>query len=83
MPRIPAPAAAPAPPPPADPDKVVLTIGDDKITEAQFDDMINSIPAQFQPYARGAGRRAFAEQIVQVKVLSQEAEKRKLDQDSK
>jgi peptidyl-prolyl cis-trans isomerase C len=83
MPRIPAPAAAPAPPPPAEPDKVVLTIGNDKITEAQFDDMINSIPAQFQAYARGAGRRAFAEQIVQVKVLSQEAEKRKLDQDSK
>jgi len=62
---------------------VVLTIGNDKITEAQFDDMINSIPAQFQAYARGAGRRAFAEQIVQVKVLSQEAEKRKLDQDPK
>jgi peptidyl-prolyl cis-trans isomerase C len=83
MPRVPAPAVAPTPPPPAEPDKVVLTIGNDKITEAQFEDMISSIPAQFQAYARGAGRRAFAEQIVQVKVLSQEAEKRKLDQDPK
>ena len=83
MPRVPAPAAATAPPPPAEPDKVVLTIGNDKITEAQFEDMINSIPAQFQAYARGAGRRAFAEQIVQVKVLSQEAEKRKVDQEPK
>ncbi len=84
MPRNPAPAAAPAPaPPPPEPDKVVLTIGTEKITEAQFDDMINAIPAQYQQYARGAGKRAFAEQIVQVKVLSQEAEKKKLDQDPK
>jgi peptidyl-prolyl cis-trans isomerase C len=84
MPRNPTPAAAPAPaPPPPEPDKVVLTIGTEKITEAQLDDMINAIPAQYQQYARGAGKRAFAEQIVQVKVLSQEAEKKKLDQQPK
>ena len=83
MPKVPAPAAAPAAPPPAEPNKVVLTIGDQKITEGQFDDMINAIPAQYQQYARGAGKRAFAEQIVQVKVLSQEAEKRKIDQEPK
>jgi len=84
MPRAEAPGAASAPaPPPPDPDKVILTIGNDKITEAQFDDMINALPAQYQQYARGAGKRAFAEQIVQVKVLSQEAEKRKVDQEPK
>jgi peptidyl-prolyl cis-trans isomerase C len=83
MPKVPAPAAAPAAPPPPEPNKVVLTIGDQKITEGQFDDMINAIPAQYQQYARGAGKRAFAEQIVQVKVLSQEAEKRKIDQEPK
>jgi peptidyl-prolyl cis-trans isomerase C len=83
MPKAPAPAAAPAPAPPPEPNKVVLTIGDQKITEGQFDDMIIAIPAQYQQYARGAGKRAFAEQIVQVKVLSQEAEKRKLDQQPK
>ncbi len=83
MPRAPQPVPLPAPAPPPEPDKVVLTIGNDKITEAQFDDMINALPAQYQQYARGAGKRAFAEQIVQVKVLSQEAEKRKLDQDPK
>jgi len=82
MPRAGAAAAVPAPPP-ADPDKVVLTIGTEKITEAQFDDMINAIPAQYQAYARGAGKRAFADQIVQVKMLSQEAEKRKIDQEPK
>jgi peptidyl-prolyl cis-trans isomerase C len=83
MPKVPAPAAAAPAAPPPEPNKVVLTIGDEKITEAQFDDMINAIPAQYQQYARGAGRRAFAEQIVQVKVLSQEAEKRKIDQQLK
>jgi peptidyl-prolyl cis-trans isomerase C len=83
MPRVAAPAAAPAPKPPADPDKVVLTIGDQKITEAQFDDMINAIPEQYRQIARGAGKRNFAEQVVQVKVLAQEAEKRKFDQEPK
>jgi peptidyl-prolyl cis-trans isomerase C len=82
MPRVAA-TAVPAAPPPADPDKVILTIGDQKITESQFDDMINAIPAQYQPYARGAGKRAFAEQIAQVKALAQEAEKRKIDQQPK
>jgi parvulin-like peptidyl-prolyl isomerase len=67
----------------SDPNKVVLTIGSEKITAAQYDDMVNAIPAQYQAYARGPGKRAFAEQIVQVKVLSQEAEKKKIDQDPK
>lgn len=83
MPKTPAQAAPPVATAPADPNKVVLTIGDQKITEAEFDDMINSIPAQYQQYARGAGKRAFAEQIVQVKVLAQQAEKQKLDQEPK
>jgi peptidyl-prolyl cis-trans isomerase C len=82
MPTMPAaPPAAPAKP--AEPNKVVLTIGDEKITEQQYDDMVNAIPAQYQSYARGPGKRSFAEQIAQVKVLSAEAEKKKLDQDPK
>jgi parvulin-like peptidyl-prolyl isomerase len=79
-----APQAAPATPSATtDPNKVVLTIGNEKITAAQYDDMVNAIPAQYQAYARGPGKRSFAEQIVQVKVLSQEAEKKKIDQDPK
>jgi peptidyl-prolyl cis-trans isomerase C len=82
MPAVPQ-AAPAAPEKPAEPNKVVLTIGNDKITEAQYDEMVNAIPQQYQAYARGAGKRAFAEQIVQVKVLAAEAEKRKLDQEGK
>jgi parvulin-like peptidyl-prolyl isomerase len=82
MPAAPAaPAAAPAKP--AEPNKVILTIGTEKITEQQYDDMVNAIPAQYQAYARGPGKRSFAEQIVQVKVLAAEAEKKKLDQEAK
>ena len=64
----------------ADPNKVVLTIGDQKITAAQYDELVASLPAQYQTAARGPGKRQFAEQIVQLKILSAQAEKDKLDQ---
>jgi peptidyl-prolyl cis-trans isomerase C len=75
---LPAPAA-----PATDPNKVVLTIGTQKITASEYDDFVNSLPQQYQAYARGAGKRAFGEQIVQLTVLAAEAEKEKLDQDQK
>jgi peptidyl-prolyl cis-trans isomerase C len=63
-----------------DPNKVVLTIGDEKITAAQYDQLVNALPAQYQKPARGPQKRQIAEQMVQLKVLSQEAEKRGVDQ---
>ena len=63
-----------------DPNKVVMTIGDEKITAAQYDQLINALPAQYQKAARGPQKRQIAEQMVQLKVLSREAEKRNLDQ---
>jgi parvulin-like peptidyl-prolyl isomerase len=63
-----------------DPNKVVMTIGDEKITAAQYDQMVAALPAQYQNAARGAQKRQIAEQMVQLKVLSQEAEKRNIDQ---
>lgn len=86
----PAPTAPPqgmppamAAPKPVDPNKVVLQIGDDKLTAAQYDDLVSSLPEQYQQYARGAGKRQFAENVIQLKVLSREAEKLKLDQSPK
>jgi peptidyl-prolyl cis-trans isomerase C len=74
----------PAPASPAtDPSKVILTVGTQKITAGEYDDFVNSLPAQYQTYARGAGKRAFGEQIVQLTLLAAEAEKQKLDQDPK
>lgn len=62
------------------PDKVVLTIGDLKITAAQFDQIINTLPPQFQSNARGPGRRQFADNVVRIFVLAQEGRRRKLDE---
>jgi len=73
----------PAPGPPLStlpPDKVILTIGDQKITAAYMDRLIESLPEQLRASARGAARRQFAENIVRVKLLAEEARKRKLDQ---
>jgi len=72
----PAPAAAAVPP-----DKVILSIGDEKITAAQFDKFVEMIPQQYRAQMRTPqGRRNLADNIVRVKVLAQEARKNKLDQ---
>jgi peptidyl-prolyl cis-trans isomerase C len=85
----PAPAAKPVvqpgqsavkPVPPVAEDAVVLTIGDEKITRAQFEDFINGLPEQVREQARTTAKRQLAEQIAELKTLSQEARKRKIDQ---
>jgi peptidyl-prolyl cis-trans isomerase C len=74
----------PAPASPAvDPNKVIITVGTQKITAGEYDSFVNSLPQQYQSYARGTGKRAFGEQIVQLTLLAEEAEKQKLDQDPK
>jgi peptidyl-prolyl cis-trans isomerase C len=72
----------PKPLPTVPPDKVVITVGDQKITAAQFDQIISSLPAQFQANARGPARKQFADNVVHVLVLAQEGKKRKLDESS-
>ncbi|HJT89435.1 MAG TPA: peptidylprolyl isomerase, partial [Bryobacteraceae bacterium] len=68
--------AAPAVPP----DKVVLTVGDTKLTAAQFEAIIESLPEQYRASARGPGRKQFAESLVRIMVLAQEGKRRKLDE---
>jgi parvulin-like peptidyl-prolyl isomerase len=78
--------AAPAPTPaapPADPNKIVLTIGSEKMTAGQFESMVDALPAQYQQVARGPRKREFAESIVQLKLLSQSAEKAGLEKSAK
>jgi peptidyl-prolyl cis-trans isomerase C len=61
------------------PETVVLTVGDVKLTAAQFDQIVSTLPAQVQASARGANRKQFAENLVKVFVLAQEGKRRKLD----
>jgi parvulin-like peptidyl-prolyl isomerase len=85
MPKTPAALAAEqAQPPaeaPADPNKVVLSIGSTSFTVAQYNALVDALPQQYQSFARGAGKRQFAENLVQLTLLAGEAEKRSLDKD--
>jgi peptidyl-prolyl cis-trans isomerase C len=62
------------------PDRVVLTVGDIKLTAAQFDQLIDILPEQMKVSARGAGRKQFGDNLVRVLVLAQEGHRRGLDQ---
>jgi peptidyl-prolyl cis-trans isomerase C len=64
---------APGPLAALDPDRVIATIGTEKITAAQFDAIIDGLPAQYQAQARGPAKRQFMEQLVQLKVLAHQA----------
>lgn len=61
--------------------KVVMTVGDEKITQKQFDELIESLPEQARAQARGPMKRQMAEQIARVKLLAAEAKKKGLDKD--
>lgn len=72
----PAPAAAP------DPNKVIVTVGEEKITQGEFDALLSALPEQVRANAsRPEGRRQIADQLVNVKMLAQAARKEKLDQE--
>src|SRR5579863_10410727 len=62
-------------------DPVVVTIGADKITQSQFEQIIATLPDQARTQAKTPeGRRQLAEQLVELKILAKEAKARKLDQ---
>jgi len=77
----PAAAAAPASASTQGFDKVVLTVGNEKMTAGEFDKFVDALPEQYRAAAKGPGKRQVAEQLVSLKTLAQEARKRKLDQD--
>ncbi len=71
----------PGPPAPAvPPDRVVIAVGERKITAADFDRIIDSLPEQYRAQTRGANRTQFANNLVQMLVLAQEGRRQKLDQ---
>jgi parvulin-like peptidyl-prolyl isomerase len=77
-PQTPAPPAAqPAVPP----DTVVITVGTEKLTRAQFEELVQALPDQVRSTATTPhGKRQLAEQLSEVLAIAQEARKRKLDQ---
>src|SRR5678816_472822 len=76
-PKAAPPAAIQFPPQPAAqpqvaPDKVVMSIGEFKITAEMFNQIIDSLPAQVQAAARGPNRKEYAENLAKIFVLAQE-----------
>jgi len=66
-----------------DPNKVVLQVGDTRITAQQLDDLIDVYPAATQIFLRGPGKQQFADTVTRMLVLAGEARKRKMDQTEK
>jgi hypothetical protein len=61
-------------------ERVVLSIGDQKMTAADVEKFIQSLPPTYRAFYNGSGKRLLAAFIVRMKVLSDEAIKQKLDQ---
>jgi len=72
-----APVTAPAPEANVSPDSVVITIGAQNVTRAQFELLLAAIGNSTAPAAQ---KRRIAEQYAELETLVQEAHKRKLDE---
>ena len=68
---------------PVDPSKVVITVGDFRMTAGDFEAVIETLPPDTQAMARGPAKRRLAEEFVKLKVLSLEAKRQGLDQTPK
>ncbi|MGA3016241.1 MAG: peptidylprolyl isomerase [Bryobacteraceae bacterium] len=62
------------------PDRVVITVGDVKITAAQYDQLVGTLPDQYRALARTTQRKQFGDNIVQILVLAQEGQRRKINE---
>jgi peptidyl-prolyl cis-trans isomerase C len=65
-------------PPEVPPDRVVITVGDTKITAAQFNAFIDTLQPQYKN--NPGARKQLADNIAKMVTLAQESERRKLDQ---
>jgi peptidyl-prolyl cis-trans isomerase C len=82
----PPPVSRPIPPPaaPAGADPVILTVGDEKITKSQFEQIMSTLPDQQRAQlAAPGGKRKLAESLAELKALAQEGRAHKLDQTPK
>jgi peptidyl-prolyl cis-trans isomerase C len=66
-----------------DPGKVVLTVGNENITAADVDALISDLSPQQRQVLKAAGKRLLADEIVKMKLLAQEAQKRGLQNSPK
>ena len=77
-PKTAAPAATTAQAP-ADP--VIVAAGDITIKQSEFESALKSLPAEYQQFAAGPGKKQFAEDFLRMKMLASEGMKAGLDKD--
>jgi peptidyl-prolyl cis-trans isomerase C len=63
-------------------DPVIIAAGDLSIRRSEFEAAMRSLPAQYQEYALGPGKRQFAEDFLRMKLLASAGKKQGLDRDA-
>src|ERR1022692_2514041 len=69
----PAPAVIPA-------DRVVIQVGDVKLTSGQIGQILDAYPENQRVFANGLGRAQFVDQVVRILLLAEEGRRRKLNE---
>ncbi|HVT94461.1 MAG TPA: peptidylprolyl isomerase [Bryobacteraceae bacterium] len=72
----PAKPATEAAPPQVPENAVVLSVGSEKMTRQQYEDLVKAMPEQTRAQALGPAKRQMAEKLVQAEALALEARKR-------
>ncbi len=62
-------------------DPIVIAAGDIAVRQSEFESALSTLPAEYQQYASGAGKRQFAEDYLRMKMLAAEGLKGGLDKD--
>lgn len=78
-PAAPAPANATATAQSGDP--IVIAAGDVSIRQSEFESALKTLPAEYQQYASGPGKKQFAEDFLRMKMLAAQGMKSGLDKD--
>ncbi|HEX9459173.1 MAG TPA: peptidylprolyl isomerase [Thermoanaerobaculia bacterium] len=77
--------AAPAPPTAAvkaaDTDPVVITAGTITVRKSEFEAALKTLPAEYQSFAQGPGRKQFADDYLRMRLLANEGTKAGLQND--
>jgi peptidyl-prolyl cis-trans isomerase C len=63
-------------------DPIVIAAGDLAIRKSEFEAALSTLPAEYQQYATGPGKRQFAEDYLRMKMLAREGTKAGLDKDA-
>ncbi|HUP64575.1 MAG TPA: peptidylprolyl isomerase [Thermoanaerobaculia bacterium] len=64
-------------------DPIIMKAGTTEVRKSEFEAALNTLPAEYQSYASGPGKRAFAEDFLRMRMLADLAEKEGIGSDPK